>query len=64
MSAPTPVPDAPFTRRSETDSVCMYCFATVRVPLGESLSLEELLHSAVCPAMPDDVRRSVREERR
>ena len=63
MFAPNPVPDAPFTRRSETDSVCMYCFATVRVRLGESLSLEELVHSAVCPAMPDDVRRS-QEERR
>ena len=56
----TPDPDGEFTRRSDTESVCMYCFITVRVNAGESLNLAELLHAMECAFMPDGARLSIR----
>ncbi len=42
-------PEDQFTRRSETESICMFCFATVRSVTSAYLELAEDLHSQTCP---------------
>ena len=61
MADPVSSLDAPFTRRSKTESICMYCFITVRVNLGDSLDFAEVLHADECLVMTDDVRKSVKQ---
>jgi hypothetical protein len=46
VSAPSP--ETPFKRQSETESICMYCFATIRSRSPETLGLEEELHRRSC----------------
>jgi hypothetical protein len=51
---PNPVPQpVKFTRRSDTESICMSCFLTVKgdhyVPIEEA----EDIHSDVCLVRPD-----------
>ncbi len=43
-------PEKEFTQRSETESICMFCFATVRSRIPEHLRLAQDVHSQVCPA--------------
>jgi hypothetical protein len=38
-----------FTRRSDRESVCMHCFATVRSDTPDTLGLVEELHRRFCP---------------
>lgn len=40
--------DGGFTRRSETESICMFCFATLRSEYPDLLHLEERLHVMSC----------------
>lgn len=50
-----PQPDnrqSDFTRRSDTESVCLYCYATVRSDYADLLRLEERLHLIICTAAP------------
>ena len=44
--------DVGFTRRSETESICMLCFATVRSKFPDLLHLEERLHIMSCFSRP------------
>ncbi len=53
MSKPDKAPDKKFTRRTETSTICMSCFATVRSRTSEDLVLEEDLHLALCPGPPN-----------
>jgi hypothetical protein len=53
-SADEPMPR--FVRRSDTRSVCMFCYQAVRVLAGHSLELEEKLHLATCPESPENKR--------
>jgi hypothetical protein len=41
-----PFPD--YTRRSETESICMYCFQTVKTDRNTPLEEAERIHSDVC----------------
>ena len=45
-----------FTRRSESESICMYCYATVRVTEEESLESAEKDHAFICLQWPIDLR--------
>jgi hypothetical protein len=50
MSTPKPAnPEEDFVRRSETESVCMSCFMTIRASRQESLEKAEQNHAAECP---------------
>jgi len=42
-----------FTRRSETESICMGCFMTVRARRAELLEQEELNHTSACMGRAD-----------
>ncbi len=46
-------PEPEFTRRSPTESICMFCFMTVRVKRPEHLEQDERLHASVCIQRPD-----------
>jgi hypothetical protein len=46
--------DGSFTRRSVTESICMFCFATVRSKDPDLLHLEERLHILSCFSRPRD----------
>ena len=46
--------DGGFIRRSETESICMFCFATVRSKHPDLLHLEERLHILSCFSRPRD----------
>lgn len=52
MSTSSSTPDAEFTRRSPTVSICMYCCVTVRVKLHESLAVAEREHISECSERP------------
>jgi len=43
-----------FTRRSDTESICMVCYLTVRVELPDDLEIEERIHASVCSGKPDE----------
>lgn len=45
-------PETEFTQKSETASICMFCFVTVRSKTPSYLRLAEDVHSQVCPARP------------
>ena len=51
LQTATPEPD--FTRRSGTESVCMWCYATIRVKTPDLLENEEHIHASVCIQRPD-----------
>ena len=42
-----------FTRRSETESVCMFCFATIRTDRFVPLEEAEDIHADLCLLRPD-----------
>ncbi len=42
-------PENQFTRRSEIESICMFCFITVRSTTPAYLELAENVHSRTCP---------------
>jgi hypothetical protein len=44
------MPENEYTLRSEIESICMFCFATVRSRIPEQLRLAQDVHSQVCPA--------------
>ena len=46
-----------FTRRSDTESICMWCFMTVRVTTPDDLANEEREHAATCIQRPEFVPR-------
>jgi hypothetical protein len=48
--------DEDFTRRSETESICMYCFAKVRVTKHEPLESAERDDAFICMEWPTDLR--------
>jgi len=50
--APTPR----FQRRSETETICMRCYQTIRIQPGDSLEIEEKIHAASCYMPPWDRR--------
>ncbi len=52
MSTPSK-PETEFTRRSGTESICMWCYATVRVKMADDLTSEEHEHAAICIQRPD-----------
>lgn len=52
MTAPTRKPERDFTRRTDTDSICMRCFLTVRVKVPEELAKEERIHARECSHRP------------
>jgi len=41
-----------FTRRSETESICMYCFQTIRTDRYAPLEYVEDIHADVCLQKP------------
>jgi hypothetical protein len=45
-------PDSDFTRHSDGESTCMFCFLTVHSGTPESLDLVENIHRGLCPANP------------
>ena len=53
MSATPGKPKPEFTRRSETESICMWCFATIRVITPDLLANEEPEHAVNCIQRPD-----------
>ena len=54
MLTPTDVEslDSDFTRRSETESVCLFCFLTVRANTPGALGPAEDSHRRLCPINP------------
>ncbi len=52
MSSPSTKPEPEFTRRSASESICMYCYATVRETVWENLEAAERLHASVCLQWP------------
>jgi hypothetical protein len=46
----SPQPD--FTRKSETESICMFCFLTIRADRSASLECMEDIHADVCLGKP------------
>ena len=53
MSTPSSKAEPDFTRRSDTESICMWCYLTVRVRRPEELANEEREHAATCRDRPD-----------
>ncbi len=49
---PDPRPNN-FTRRSETESTCMFCFLTIRADRYTPLQEAEEIHADVCLMRPD-----------
>jgi len=43
-------PKTEYTKRSEIESICMSCFATVRSKFPKQLEMAENAHSQLCPA--------------
>ena len=43
----------PFTRRSEQESVCMFCFLTIRADRYLPLEVAEDIHADVCLSKPN-----------
>jgi len=41
-----------FNRRTETESICMFCFLTIRADRYTSLADAEEIHADVCLARP------------
>ena len=41
-----------FNRRTETESICMFCFVTIRSDRYTSLADAEEIHADVCLARP------------
>ena len=60
MCATSADPKQDFTRRSATESICMYCFLTVRVQSPYDLDTEERVHASLCLERPDIPHRSSR----
>jgi len=53
MSTLASKPQPEFIRRSDTESICMWCFMTLRVKQPEHLKQDELLHASLCIQRPD-----------
>jgi len=48
-----------FTRRSETESICMYCFQTVKTDRYTPLEEAEDIHADVCLNKPGSALRYI-----
>ena len=54
MSSPENAdPQPTFSRRSEEESICMFCFLTIRADKYIPLEDAEEIHADVCLAKPD-----------
>ncbi len=54
-----PLPSPKFTRKSETESICMFCFSTVRGDQYKTLEDAEDIHVNICLLRPDSALRYV-----
>jgi hypothetical protein len=52
VSANAQAPEPDFIRHSDTESVCLYSFATVKADYADPQKLEEQLHLILCTAAP------------
>ena len=52
MSSQEPDKNSQFTRKSERESVCMYCFQTVKTDRYAPLEKAEDIHADVCLNKP------------
>ena len=48
-----------FTRRSETESICMFCFSTVRWDRYAHVEVAENIHADVCLMKPSSAVRHI-----
>jgi len=55
-ASPDPQPKN-FTRRSETESICMFCFRTIRADRYLPIEEAEEIHSDVCLVRPESALR-------
>ena len=53
MSDTNPEPESKFTRRSEQESTCIFCFLTIRADRYTALKDAEEIHADVCLVRPD-----------
>jgi hypothetical protein len=53
MCNTNPDPQPTFTRRSEKESVCVFCFLTIRSDDYTTLQDAEEIHADVCLVRPD-----------
>ena len=53
MSSTNTDPQSKFTRRSDTESVCIFCCLTVRADQYTKLEDVEEIHADVCLVRPD-----------
>jgi len=54
-----PVTNQEFTRRSEAESICMYCFQTVKTDRYTPLEEAEDIHADVCLNKPGSALRYI-----
>ncbi|HUI84185.1 MAG TPA: hypothetical protein VL240_08175 [Candidatus Binatia bacterium] len=52
MSGPDPDPQPTFTRRSEKESICTYCFLPIRGDEYMTLDEAERIHAEICLFRP------------
>jgi hypothetical protein len=52
MSSTNPDPESNFTRHSEQESTCMFCFLTIRADRYTTLQDAEAIHADVCLVRP------------
>ena len=52
-SQESPETKTEFTRRSESESICIFCFQTIRTDRWTPLDVAENIHSEVCPQRDD-----------
>lgn len=57
MNAPTQQPTPEYTGHSTIESICMYCYTTVRVEEPSVLTSLEREHAAICVQRPDSLRK-------
>ena len=46
-------PQPEYTRRSDSESICMWCYVIIRVAKPEDLANEEREHASICQERPD-----------
>ena len=52
MSSANKSPQPDFIRKSETESICMFCFLTIRAERNAPLEYLEDIHADVCLGKP------------
>lgn len=53
MNSPTFDPRPSFSRQSDKESICMFCFLTIRADRYTPLEEAEDIHADVCLVRPD-----------